>query len=79
MLPGITHAMSIGQPPRPAAAVARGSQLNVQVWYAVRKAGHMTGPWHKLPGPAPPAPTAAQSRSLLQNFRHSLTLQPVLA
>ena len=50
-----------GHPPRVAAAAARGSQLNVQVWYAVRKLGHITGPSQTLPGPPPPAPNAAQS------------------
>jgi hypothetical protein len=44
MSPGITQASVPGQPPRVAAAAARGSQLNVQVRYAVRKVGHMTGP-----------------------------------
>ena len=31
----------------------------------------MTGPWQKLPGPAPPAPAAAQSGSALQNFKQT--------
>src|SRR4051812_4902365 len=75
--PGITHARPVGQPPRFAAAAARGSQLNVQVWYAVRKVGHMTGPSQKLPGPPPLAPNAAQSALPLQKRRHTFAEQPV--
>jgi hypothetical protein len=76
--PGITQTSPVGQPPRLAAAAARGSQLKVQVWYAVRTVGHMTGPWQKLPGPPPPAPTAAQPALSLQKRRHSFTGQPEL-
>jgi hypothetical protein len=77
--PGITQASPFGQPPPAAAAIARGSQLNVQVWYAVRKSGHMTGPSQTLPGPPPPAPNAAQSALPLQKRRHTFTSQPVFA
>jgi hypothetical protein len=75
--PGVTHARPTAHPPRFDAAAARGSQLNVQVWYAVKKVGHMTGPSQKLPGPPPPAPNAAQSAFVLQYRRQSFTLQAV--
>jgi hypothetical protein len=75
---GITQTSPVGQPPPFAASVARGSQLNVQVWYEVRTVGHMTGPSQKLPGPPPPAPKAAQSAFPLQKRRQSFTGQPEL-
>ena len=43
---GIMQTRLPGHPPRVAAAAAVGSQLNVQVWYAVTRVGfrHSTGP-----------------------------------